>query len=120
VNDDHESRQRRRARERAETKSAGYDWPRVSAIHAEHGGYEMDVHGVQASNGHIVLVAFLGKDTTKQVDLVERISRDMNFPIVALSAADMTEDVTTRLVAHFHANPDVHVALLEVMRAVTR
>lgn len=62
MNEQQESRQQRGGREPADAKRGGRDWPCVTVIHPEHGSYEMDVHGLQASNGHIVLAAFLGKD----------------------------------------------------------
>jgi hypothetical protein len=95
-------------------KRNGYEWPQVTVVHPDHGAYLMDVHGLQAKNGHIVLMAFLGKDIPKQVRLVRSTSRDMGFPIVALEAADITEEIGLRLAAHFHTHPGFEVAVMEV------
>lgn len=116
MSEERESRQRRRARERAAAKQQRYEWPEVTAIHREHGSYKMDIHGLRAPDGHIVLVAFLGKDTTKQVDLVRSTSTNMNYPIVDLEADDISDDIGLRLAAQFHANPGADVVLLEVAR----
>ena len=53
-----------------------YSWPHISAIHPEHGVYEMDVHCLRSPKGERVLLAFLGHtrpaspERRDQVDLV--------------------------------------------------
>jgi hypothetical protein len=97
---------------------SGYEWLRATAIDPDHGSYLLDVHGIQFPNKHIVLMVFLGKhdDTGKQVDLVDSASRNLDAPIIRLREDDITEDLVIRMVDHFRAHPDSHVATMEVMR----
>lgn len=123
-----ESRQQRRARERGEAKLGGkvgseqvtfgdYLWPRLTVIHRQYGSWAIDVHGVQYPDDQIVLVAFCGIDTAKQVETLDAISKGQCAPVAELSPDQISDDVAILLAAKFHEEPDAHIVLLQVEQA---
>ena len=93
-----------------------YEWPRVTAVHPEHGAYQMDVHCLRSADGALVLVAFQDTPKQRQVKIVRKAARERGDAIERLDAADITQEVGVRLAAMFHDNPGTHIAVLQVKR----
>jgi hypothetical protein len=93
-----------------------YEWPRITVVHPEFGAYQIDVHCLKSPGGALVLVAFHGARSNEQVPIVRQLAEATGDTVEALSEEDISTDMGIRLAAHFHANPDAKVGVLQVER----
>lgn len=93
-----------------------YQWPRVTAIHPEHGSYQLDVHCLRDSDGAMVLVAFHGKPSNEQVPRVRLLAEALGAAIEPLAEQDISHELAANLAAHFYDNPGSGVCVMQVQR----
>jgi hypothetical protein len=91
-----------------------YTWPRIKAIHPDHGSHEMDVHCVR-TNGSLVLVAFAANTRTKarQVELIWELADGMGAEILPLKLSNITTEVAIALASTLMSG-ESSMAVLEV------
>lgn len=105
------------------TDRATYEWPRITAVHPEHGSYEMDVHCLRTTaTGALVLYAFGGEligvsraARSKQVEMIAEVARGTGAVVEPIVKADITQAIAVRLAATFHTKPG-SVVVMQVAR----
>lgn len=95
----------RRKSARRDKRLAGYQWPRISAVHEDAGGYEIDVHCLRAPDGTMLLLAFHGQPRREQVDYIQRCMTESGFEPVRIRERDVSHDNVITLCNNVHKNP---------------
>jgi hypothetical protein len=91
----------------------GYEWPRVSVVHPEHGAYQFDVHGVRShKTGTVTLVVFTGVTTQRQGRIVRDLLGGLGDEAVPFDRTDISDDLGIWLAAWFHGHPGATVAIV--------
>lgn len=95
----------------AQTAKRGrYEWPLVTAIHAEYGAFDFHVHGLRAPSGALTLMVFAnGATPQRQCEVVFDAAHGLSSTVVALDENDVDPDRVVSLVERYAADPSVGV-----------
>lgn len=90
-----------------------YEWPRVTAVHPDHGAIQFDVHAIRGrGTGEVLLFAFKSMRSDEQARVIRKGCRDNGDELYPLTAADLPGELLQDVADWCVARPDTKVLMI--------